>query len=236
MMNKTAIITGGTGGLGKEVVLAFQSAGYNVAVNFLTSAKEARKTAGLPESPIMVVKADVGNPGDMMEMANKVSLRWQKVDILVNNAGIAGDALLLKQKTEDWERIMTVNLKGSYNAIRAFVPLMKGDGHVINISSYSGLKGKAGQAAYSASKAALLGLTKSAAIELAGEGIRVNALLPGYMPTQMGVRAAKSMKRAMEESLLKTLSDPAEVAGFILYLSGTRNITGQIFCLDSRIV
>jgi len=236
MTNKTAIITGGTGGLGKETALAFRAAGYNVAVNFLTSVRDAEKTAVLPGSPVMVVKADVGNPGDMREMADKVFLLWQKVDVLVNNAGIAGDALLPRQETKDWERIMTVNLKGAFNALRAFVPLMKGGGHVINISSYSGLKGKAGQAAYSASKAALLGLTKSAAIELAGEGIRVNALLPGYMPTNMGVRAAKAMARAREESLLKTLSDPAEVARFILYLSGTKNITGQVFCLDSRIV
>jgi 3-oxoacyl-[acyl-carrier protein] reductase len=113
---------------------------------------------------------------------------------------------------------------------------MKKGGHIINISSYSGLKGKKGQTAYSASKAALLGLTKTAAIELAKHRIRVNAILPGYMPTKMGIKAGEALTRAKETSLLNTLSDPKEAARFIVYLAGTENITGQIFCLESRII
>lgn len=109
-------------------------------------------------------------------------------------------------------------------------------GHIINISSYSGLKGKEGQAAYSASKAALLGLTKTAALELAVNNIRVNAVLPGYMPTGMGLGAGAALDRAKNDSLLKVLSDPKEVAKFIIHLAGMENITGQIFCLDSRII
>jgi len=113
---------------------------------------------------------------------------------------------------------------------------MNNGGHIINISSYSGLKGNKGQAAYSSSKAALLGLTKSAAIELAARDVKVNAVLPGYMPTGMGSIAASALERAREESLLHTLSDPCEVARFIVYLSTTKTITGQTFVFDSRIV
>jgi len=184
----------------------------------------------------MTVRTDVGKTDEMQAMAEEVSRRWKVADVLVNNAGVSCDSLLLKQSEEDWEKTMTINLKGVFNAIRAFVPLMKHGGHIINISSYSGLKGKTGQAAYSASKAALLGLSRSAAIELAPAGIRVNAILPGYMATDMGKASAGALSGAREESLLKTLSDPEEVSDFVLYLSGTSNITGQIFSLDSRII
>ncbi len=131
---------------------------------------------------------------------------------------------------------MAVNIKGAFNLIKSFVPIMNNGGHIINISSYSGLKGKAGQAAYSASKAALLGLTKTAALELGSHGIKVNAVLPGYMATSMGRAAAGALKVAAFDSLLNTLSDPREVARFIAYLTTTDSITGQTFIFDSRIV
>lgn len=169
-------------------------------------------------------------------MAGAVRRQWGGVDVLVNNAGITRDALLIKQKETDWDDIMKTNLGGAFHMIRAFVPLMHRGGHVVNISSYSGLKGKEGQGAYSASKAALLGLTKAAAHELAALDIRVNAVLPGYLPTSMGEKAAAAMERAKEASLLNTLSNPEEVARFIVYLSGTTHITGQVFSLDSRII
>jgi 3-oxoacyl-[acyl-carrier protein] reductase len=236
MTNKTAIITGGARGLGRTLSLAFHSAGYNVAATFFSSEENAGKLSGLSEGRFMTVRTDVGKTDEMQAMAEEVSRRWKVADVLVNNAGVSCDSLLLKQSEEDWEKTMTINLKGVFNAIRAFVPLMKHGGHIINISSYSGLKGKTGQAAYSASKAALLGLSRSAAIELAPAGIRVNAILPGYMATDMGKASAGALSGAREESLLKTLSDPEEVSDFVLYLSGTSNITGQIFSLDSRII
>jgi len=131
---------------------------------------------------------------------------------------------------------MRVNLKGCFNTIQAFSPLMaeSGGGHIINISSRAGLMGNAGQAAYSASKAALLGLTLSAAAELGPMNIRVNALLPGYMPTDMGKGSPQAMEKAARESYLSRLASPAEATSFVLWLSGTENITGQIFTLDSR--
>jgi NAD(P)-dependent dehydrogenase (short-subunit alcohol dehydrogenase family) len=169
-------------------------------------------------------------------MVNRVVDKWGGVDIVVNNAGVAKDRLLIKQSEEDWDSVMVVHVKGALNLIQSCVPHMNHGGHIINISSYSGLKGKEGQAAYSAAKAALLGLTKSAALELATRGIKVNAVLPGYMFTGMGSAATDSLELARRESLLHTLSDPLEVARFIAYLVTTKTITGQTFIFDSRIV
>ncbi|MDI6800504.1 MAG: SDR family oxidoreductase [Thermodesulfovibrionales bacterium] len=236
MTNKVVVITGGTGGLGREIALAFYEAGCMVVVNYHKSEGEAERLAQVMCDKMLAAKADVSSLGDVSAMAEEVEKQWGRVDVLINNAGITKDSLLIKQSEKDWDRIIDVNLKGAFNCIKGFVPLMREGGHIINISSYSGLKGKGGQAAYSASKAALLGLTKTAAVELAEYKIKVNAFLPGYMPTEMGMNAEEAMKIAKEESLLHTLSDPKEAAGFILYLAGTKNITGQVFCLDSRIV
>lgn len=170
-------------------------------------------------------------------MLEHVRERFGRLDVLVSNAGITHDSLLLKLKEEDWQRVMDINLKGCFNATRASAPLMEegGGGHVVIVSSRSGLFGWAGQAAYSASKAALFGFTRSSAWELAGLGIRVNVLLPGYMPTDMGSGAGDAMDRARKDSLLGMLSTPGEAASFVLWLVGTRSVTGQLFILDSRL-
>lgn len=236
MTNKVAVITGASGGLGKEIALSFSENGYRIVINYLESKKSAQEFAEMMGDMAISVKADVSRFEDVSKMAEFIHEKWGGVNVLVNNAGITKDALLIRQSEDDWDRIMDVNLKGAFNCIKAFAPLIKHGGHIINISSYSGLKGKEGQTAYSASKAALLGLTKTAAAELAEYKIRVNAILPGYMPTKMGVSANEALKKAKETSLLNTLSDPEEVAGFIIYLAGTENITGQIFYFESRII
>ncbi|HCL81458.1 MAG TPA: beta-ketoacyl-ACP reductase [Nitrospiraceae bacterium] len=236
MTNKVAVITGGAGGLGREIAKAFHENGYCIVINYFESGKQARELAETMGDRVLTVKADVADPDEVSAMAEYVYKEWGRVDVLVNNAGITKDALLIKQDEKDWDRIVNVNLKGAFNCIKAFAPLMKNGGHIINISSYSGLKGKEGQAAYSASKGALLGLTKTAAVELAEHGIRVNAILPGYMPTKMGIKAEDAFERAKEASLLNVLSDPKETARFMVYLASTGNITGQVFCLESRIV
>lgn len=180
----------------------------------------------------------MGDAKQVEEMADAVYRKWGRVDVLINNAGITKDSLLIKLKEAEWDEILRVNLKGCFNTIKMFSHAMinSGRGHIINISSYSGIKGREGQAAYSASKAALLGLTYTAARELAGYNIRVNALLPGYMQTEMGVAAKEAMERAKKESVTGSLSNPAEVAEFVSYLIKTENITGQVFSLDSRII
>ena len=171
------------------------------------------------------------------DMAKKVRDLWGKVDVLINNAGIARDGLLLEYQEKDFDEVLRVNLKGCFNTVRAFAPLMAGSegAHIVNISSVSGLKGRAGQAAYSAAKAGVIGLTLSSARELAGQNIMVNAVLPGYMATDMGRAAEKAITRAAQESMLRALCEPSEVARFIALLVTARNVSGQVFCLDSRI-
>jgi 3-oxoacyl-[acyl-carrier protein] reductase len=234
--DKVAIITGGTGSLGREIVRAFYETGYRIGINYLTSDKKAQEFIEVMGDRAMSVKADISEFNQVSKMAGHIYKKWGRVNVLINNAGITKDSLLIRQSEKDWERIINVNLKGAFNVIKAFAPLMTEGGHIVNISSYSGVKGKEGQAAYSASKAGLLGLTKTAAIELSEYKIKVNAVLPGYLSAGMGISAARALKKAREDSLLNALSDPKEAARFIVYLVSTENITGQIFCLDSRII
>lgn len=230
-----AVVTGGTGGLGSRIVAALCSRGFRVAVNCLRS---DGRIDGLRErfgEMICPVKADVSDSRDVDRMASVIRALGDRLSVLINNAAITRDALLVNQKEEEWDVVMGVNLKGVFNCMRAFAPSMEEGGHIVNISSYAGLKGKRGQAAYSASKAALIGITRTAARELATHHIRVNAVVPGYLPTTMGLAARRAMESAVEESLLKRLTEPDEVVRFIMYLITTESVTGQVFCLDSRI-
>lgn len=222
--------------MGREIVFALFQSGCRVCINYNRAQESAHAFVAELGDKAIAVRADVGSFGEVECMGRRVFDLWGRMDIVINNAAITKDALLVKQSEEDWDRVMAVNVKGAFNVIKACVPLMKKGGHIINISSYSGLKGKKGQSAYSASKAALLGLTKTAALELAAQRIRVNAILPGYMPTGMGTAAFASLEQAKAESLLLSLSDPREVAQFIAYLVTTKSITGQTFIFDSRIV
>ena len=233
-----ALVTGAARGLGKQVALMLSAYGYSVAVNYVSSHKEADNLIKAMGNDSTALKADVGDISEVRAMAEEIKKTFGKLDVIVNNAGISRDNLLLKQTEVEWDNVIRTNLKGCFNVISTLSPLMiqSGGGSIINISSYSGMKGKAGQSAYSASKAAILGLTVSAAQELSEYNIRVNAILPGYMMTEMGRMARKAAEDAEEKSVLKKLSQPKEVADFILYLLATQNISGQVFSLDSRII
>ncbi len=235
-MLKAALVTGGSRGLGRELALALGSAGYAVCVNCSTGRDAAEAAVAGAAAGSFAIMADVSDPAAVRGMLDEVASRFGRLDLLVNNAGIGSDALLPRLAEDDWDRTIGVNLMGCANTIRASAGLLaRSRGQVINITSRSGLRGSAGQSAYAASKAALVGLTLSAARELAAEGIRVNAVAPGYMPTALGSASPAAMERARRESLLGRLSDPAEAASFVLWLAGTSGITGQVFTLDSRI-
>lgn len=236
--SKVALITGGASGLGMHISRAFLEKGYHITINYLKSAEEAQKIISDSGNCAISFQADVGNATEVRAMITKIEETFGRLDILINNAGIAIDSLLIKQTEEQWDTIIRTNLTGCFNLIRAAAPLMisSGGGHIINILSYSGVKGKAGQAAYSASKAGLVGLTITAALELAEHNIRVNAVMPGYMNTGMGSIAMTAMKQAKEESVLKRLSNPSEVAQCIAAIAEMNHITGQVFNLDSRIL
>ena len=233
-----ALITGASRGLGREIALVLAGDGYSVSANYLSSSTEAAHLIKSAGRDSVALRADVGDSRQVRDVAEEIKRNFGRLDVIINNAGIAKDHLLLKQTELEWDSVIRTNLTGCFNVIRTLSPLMieSGGGHIINISSYSGLKGQAGQAAYSASKAALLGLTISAARELSEYNIRVNAVLPGYMMTEMGTGARKASEKAKNVSILKTLSQPAEVADFIVRLVKTENISGQIFNLDSRII
>jgi 3-oxoacyl-[acyl-carrier protein] reductase len=235
---KVALITGAARGLGRHLTDTFIADGYAVIVNYLTAEMSAKELIKNRERYALAVKADVGDAKQVREMLSQTSDYFGRLDIVINNAGITRDNLLLKQTEEEWDAIFMTNLTGCFHVTRAAAPLMieTGGGHIINISSYSGVKGKAGQAAYSASKAALIGLTVSAARELAEHNIRVNAMLPGYMMTAMGSAAGKAAEKAKEESLLHALIEPSAIAKSIVSLASYGYITGQIISLDSRML
>jgi 3-oxoacyl-[acyl-carrier protein] reductase len=234
---RVALVTGASRGLGKEIALALARRGYTVVANYLTAKRNAEEVVAAAGGDSFPAQADVGDPDQVRRMHSLIEARCGRLDVIVNNAGITRDSLIVRQSEEEWDEVIKTNLTGCFVVIRTLSPLMvkSGGGHIVNISSRSGLAGKTGQAAYSAAKAALFGVTRTAAAELAAHHIRVNAVLPGYMRTEMGTTAEKAIEAAREASLLKRLSDPAEVAEFIAFLVNTESVTGQVFSLDSRV-
>ncbi len=232
------IVTGSSRGLGKSIALAFGKRKYRVAVHYIDDQEGAEKTAEQIDNSI-VLKGNIANNDDVQALVKNVIDTWGRVDVLVNNAGITKEALLIKTSEEIFTDVVNTNLKGPFNMTKAVVKHMmkQGKGHIINISSYAGIKGKPGLSAYASSKAALTGLTRSAALELGRYDIMVNAVLPGYMKTDMGLRSnVKAQEQAVNDSMIKNFSDPENTAEFICYLVNTSGITGQVFNLDSRII
>ncbi len=232
------LITGSSRGLGKVIAIALGRRGHRVVVHFKDKGKEAEEVASRINESI-TFKADVRDFNEVKSLAGRVIKKWGRIDVLVNNAGITKEAFLLKTSEKDFDELIDTNLKGAFSLIRAVAPIMikQNSGHIINISSIVGLKGRSGLSAYSASKAGLIGLTMSAAKELSEYSIMVNAVLPGYMLTDMGIESGERAKEtALEDSLVKRFSNPDNVAEFIVYLSGTSGITGQVFNLDSRVI
>lgn len=232
------LVTGSSRGLGKAITLAFGKRGHQVVIHYKDKNKEAENVASQIKESI-VLKADVRDFKEVKTLIDEVIKKWGRIDILVNNAGITKEALLLKTSEKDFDNMVATNLKGPVNFIRAVTwhMIKQKKGHIINISSITGIKGKSGLSAYSASKAALIGVTLSTAAELSRYNIMVNAVLPGYMLTDMGINSGDNAKEtALKDSLIKKFSEPDKVAEFICYLAETSGVTGQVFNLDSRII
>ena len=232
------IVTGSSRGLGNTIALALGKRKYSVAVHYNDNRESAESTAAEIDDSI-VLKGDVRNNDDVQALVKSVINKWGRVDVLVNNAGITKESLLLKTSEEVFSDVMNTNLKGTFYMMKAVARYMmkQRKGHIINISSYAGINGKQGLSAYASSKAALIGLTRSAALEMGGYDIMVNTVLPGYLMTDMGSAAgAKAQDQAVNDSILKSFSNPENVAEFICFLVNTSGITGQVFNLDSRIL
>jgi len=232
------LITGSSRGLGKVIALALGKRGHHIVIHYKEKDSQAKAVASEIDNS-MVLRADVRDFTAVRNLVDVVIKRWGRIDVLVNNAGITKEALFLRMSEKDFDEVIATNLKGPFNFIRAAIPYMmrQKSGHIINVSSYVGLKGKQGLSAYSASKAGLIGLTLSAARELSRYNIMVNVILPGYMLTDMGIKSSdKAREIALKESLIRDFSKPEEIANFICYFTETSGITGQIFNLDSRII
>lgn len=236
------LITGASRGLGRLLALRFSEAWCRVVINYLESKESALKITNEiinNGGEAMPCYADVGSTEDVDSMVESIVNKWGAIDILINNAGKTIDNILPNVSIEEWNEVLRTNVTGVFNTMRAAAGIMikNGKGHIINISSYSGIKGRAGQSAYSASKAALIGLTKSAALELGGYNIQVNAVIPGFMNTDMTENLPEAVKnKIISSNILQREQDMGEVADFIYNLSLMKNISGQVFNLDSRIL
>jgi 3-oxoacyl-[acyl-carrier protein] reductase len=240
-VQKVALITGASRGLGHRLAVRFGRGQWRVVVNFKERKHEAEKVAqkiSQTGSESIVYQADVRNKKSVEQMVETVFRQWHRIDLLINNAGIAGDKLLIKMDESIWDKVLDTNLKGSFHCIQAVADIMarQKTGHIINIASIAGLRGAIGQAAYSASKAGLIGLTKAAARELGPFGIQVNAILPGFLPTEMSLNLPRDKReKIIQTNALERSTTMEEVADFVFHLTSNTSVSGQVFNLDSRI-
>ena len=243
LKDQVALITGAARGIGKVIAARLAREGASVAIIDIDGEK-ARKTASeLKFGSLRAVSytCDVADPGEVKKVVAKVVRDLGRIDILVNNAGITRDGLLMRMKPEEWDLVLAVNLKGAFNFIRSACRQMMKQraGAIVNISSVVGLMGNAGQANYSASKAGLLGLTKSAAKEFAPRGIRVNAVAPGFIETEMTAVLPQEVKQEWLASIpLNHAGSMEEVASAVLFLVGpdSEYITGQVLQVDGGMI
>lgn len=243
-VNKVALVTGSAKGIGKAVALAFARAGYDIVINYNGSKEAAlsvqQEIEGLNQKAI-VVQADVSDEEQVKAMVDATMEAYGRIDVLVNNSGINKDGLMMRMSAEDFSKVIKVNLEGSFNCIKQVSRIMvrQRSGSIINMSSVVGIIGNAGQTNYAASKAGLIGLTKSAARELALRHIRVNAIAPGFIDTDMTQKLAQKDKdRMLEQIPLKTFGKPEDVANVCVALASDSfsYVTGQVIHVDGGMV
>jgi 3-oxoacyl-[acyl-carrier protein] reductase len=243
LSGKTVVVTGAGRGIGQSVALAFARAGADVACVSRTEAN-AQKVAELVKAEGRKSHAyavDVAKSSEVDAATEKVLADFGKVDVLVNNAGITKDGLLMRMSPEDWDAVLDTNLGGAFNFTRALSRsfIKQRSGKIINVSSIIGLIGNAGQANYAASKAGLIGFTKSVARELASRGITCNAIAPGFIETDMTHGLKEDLKQKLLDQIpLNRLGKSEDVAGVALFLasSAADYITGQVLTVDGGMV
>ena len=243
-MDKVAMITGATRGIGKQIALTLANEGYNIVLNYRTENDELKQLKNEIESKkvkCLTVQGDVTNFEDCKQMIESAIEKFGKVDVLVNNAGITKDMLLARMKEEDFKQVIDVNLVGTFNMTKNVISyMMKArNGRIINISSVVGIAGNAGQTNYSASKAGIIGFTKSLAKEVASRNILVNAVAPGFIETNMTEVLKQEVKDEIAKNIpLKRMGTPQDVANVVKFLASEDSsyITGQVISVDGGMI
>ncbi len=241
---KVALVTGASGGIGRAIALNLGAAGAKVVVHYNKSQQKAEQVM---ESVLAtgvearLFAANVSDAEQVQAMFQDIEKEWGSVDILVNNAGITRDGLLLRMPEQDWDDVLDVNLKGAFICCRAAsrAMLRKRSGRIINMSSVVALTGNLGQSNYTASKAGLIGMTKSLARELASRNITVNAVAPGFIETDMVLALSEDARKQLTDKIqMGTLGTPQDVAALVVFLAGedAKYITGQVISVDGGMV
>ena len=236
LQGKTAVVTGAAKGIGKAIALAFAKEGCNIVLNYHSSLDDETvqeiEACGVTCMPVQGDESDLAFAADMMK---KVKKELGSVDILVNNAGITKDMLLMRMTEEQFDSVIQTNLKGTFNMIRhaSSIMLKQRSGAIINMSSVVGVMGNVGQANYAASKAGIIGLTKSTAKELAARGVTCNAIAPGFVETDMTAALSEDLQKQMLETIpLKRYGQVDDIAQAAVFLAKNTYITGQVLHVD----
>lgn len=243
-MAKVALITGATRGIGKAIAIRLANAGFDIALNYrkenddLTNTKSEIEKAGVDCLP---VQGDISSFEDCERIAKEIFDKFGKIDVLVNNAGITKDMLLMRMKPEDFSSVVDVNLIGTFNMTRNVVPYMvkARSGKIVNISSIVGIEGNAGQANYAASKAGIIGFTKSLARELGSRNILVNAVAPGFIETDMTAVLSDSVRDEIAKKIsLRRMGSAEDVAGVVEFLCGEASsyVTGTVIPVTGGLI
>ena len=250
LANQVAVVTGAGRGIGHAIAMRLAAEGARVAVvsrtesNAQRTADEINQSIGNPEQDNPAARAyavDMGDHKEVLALGQRIQADFEHVDVLVNNAGVTRDGLSMRMSSDDWDTVMDTNLKGAFFMIQAFQRnmLRQRKGRIINISSVSGLVGQQGQANYSASKAGLIGLTKSLARELASRSITVNAVAPGFIVTDMTNVLSEDLKKTVTERIpLGRFGQSEDIAAAVAFLAGpdAGYITGQVLTVDGGMV
>ncbi|MCT4661665.1 MAG: 3-oxoacyl-[acyl-carrier-protein] reductase [Tissierellales bacterium] len=240
LKGKTAIVTGGSRGIGKAIAMTLAKQGANIVINYRSRSEEAENTLEEIKAlgvETLLVQADISKFEQAENLIKQTKEQFGSVDILVNNAGITQDNLMMRMTEEEFDNVIAVNLKGTFNCIRHVAKIMskQKSGRIINLSSVSGLAGNIGQINYAASKSGVIGMTKTAARELAKKGVTVNAIAPGFIETEMtGVLSEDVKKQILSQIPLKRMGSVNEIAGAVLFLASEAGayVTGQTLTVD----
>ncbi|MBS5854321.1 MAG: 3-oxoacyl-[acyl-carrier-protein] reductase [Clostridium sp.] len=244
MEKRVALVTGGSRGIGRAIAEKFAKNGYNLVINYVsdnTNLDEIKEGFNKYGVEVLLEKADVSNFNECEKMVISAIEKFGKIDTLVNNAGITRDNLLMRMKEEDFDKVISINLKGTFNLTKLVTPYMmkKREGRIVNISSVVGVMGNAGQSNYAASKAGIIGFTKSVAKELATRNILANCVAPGFIATDMTSVLNEKVKENISAQIpLKRMGTAEEIANAVYFLGGEDNtyITGQTLNIDGGMI